>query len=350
MQSLLRWSIENSTTSTTGSGDVTASPQATRRTDLDPGIIDAILGRPDSELMKEALAKAQNASLDEDARLTALDDLEMLVENIDNANDLEKLGMWEPLQDLVASSPEDMKVQALWVIGTAVQNNPAAQKAYLAIDPLATILSYLSPLAQSSKQLRSKAIYTLSGLLKHNAAAIAQFEAVGGWDTLRDAFSDSDIAVRRKAAFLLNNLLIPSSPAATTRAPGTRIRGGPAQPEAIVHPNSHASMVADPTSTDTAPETLRAVRAHGLLPAIVRELTEPTPYGPDGDEGDGCDADLEEKLMRLLHTYVSAHDGTFDDPEKSTLRTFLDARRATSGESELGLGADELREIRNALA
>lgn len=74
MQSLLRWSIENSTTGTTGSD---ASPP-TRRTDLDPGIIDAILGRPDSELMKEALAKAQDTSLDEDARLTALDDLEMV--------------------------------------------------------------------------------------------------------------------------------------------------------------------------------------------------------------------------------------------------------------------------------
>jgi hypothetical protein len=59
-------------------------------------------------------------------------------------------------------------------------------------------------------------------------------------------------------------------------------------------------MVADPTSADTAPETLRAVRAHGLLLVIVRELTEPTPYGPDGDEGDGCDADLEEKLMRCV--------------------------------------------------
>jgi hypothetical protein len=49
---------------------------------------------------------------------------------------------------------------------------------------------------------------------------------------------------------------------------------------------------------------------------------------------------------------VSAHNGTFDDPEKNTLRTFLDARRATPGENEpeLGLGMDELREIRNALA
>ena len=114
------------------------------------------------------------------------------------------------------------------------------------------------------------------------------------------ALSDSDIAVRRKAAFLLNSLLIHSSPAATTRAPGAGIRSDPAQSGATVHPNSHASMVADPTSTDTAPETLRAVRAHGMLPVIVRELTEPTPYGPDGDEGDGCDADLEEKLMRCV--------------------------------------------------
>jgi len=76
MQSLLRWSIENS-----GSSNDTASGVAppSRRTDLDPGIIDAILGRPDSELMKEALARAQDASLDEDARLTALDDLEMVM-------------------------------------------------------------------------------------------------------------------------------------------------------------------------------------------------------------------------------------------------------------------------------
>ena len=37
--------------------------------------------------------------------------------------------MWEPLQGLLASPSDDVKVQALWVIGTAVQNNPAAQKA-----------------------------------------------------------------------------------------------------------------------------------------------------------------------------------------------------------------------------
>jgi len=147
-----------------------------------------------------------------------------------------------------------------------------------------------------------------------------------------------------------------------------------------VHPNSHASMVADPASADTAPETLRALRTHGLLPVLVQELTEPTPYGPDGDEGDGCDADLEEKLTRsriktptfdsfqnkisvllmmsldffffcrLLCTYVSAHDGTFDGPEKVSLRTFLESREVSGSQGEIpGLSADELQALEIAL-
>ncbi|KAI9429419.1 nucleotide exchange factors-like protein [Lactarius psammicola] len=358
MQSLLRWGIENSSSN----ADSSAAPSASTRrmTDLDPGIIDAILGRPDSELMKEALAKAQDASLDEDARLTALDDLEMLVENIDNANDLEKLGMWEPLQSLLGSPSDDVRIQALWVIGTAVQNNPSAQRAYLALGPFPTLLGYLSPSSRAPAQLRSKAIYALSSLLKHYAAALAPFEAADGWAALRGALSDSDIGVRRKTAFLLNTLLLspaggdasPSGTATTTaiRSEGTEPEAGAGGPN--VHPNSHAALVADPRSADTAPATLRALRGHGLLSALVRELTVPTPHGPDGEEGGACDADLEEKLVRLLYTYVAVHKGTFEASEKQALKVFLDTKRAGQSESggELGLDADELRALESALA
>ena len=78
MQRLLRWGIENSSSADVPDGGPSPASAPARRTDLDPGIIDAILGRPDSERMKEALAKAQDPSLDEDTRLTALDDLEMV--------------------------------------------------------------------------------------------------------------------------------------------------------------------------------------------------------------------------------------------------------------------------------
>lgn len=45
--------------------------------------------------------------------------------------DLKKLNMWEPLHSLLTldTSPLSVKIQALWVIGTALQNNPAAQDA-----------------------------------------------------------------------------------------------------------------------------------------------------------------------------------------------------------------------------
>ena len=72
MESLLRWSIANSTPQDAN------QPPPRPRTDLDPGIIDAILGKPDAELMKEALAVAVDEKRDEDERIQALDDFEMV--------------------------------------------------------------------------------------------------------------------------------------------------------------------------------------------------------------------------------------------------------------------------------
>lgn len=79
MDSLLRWSIEHSTPQ---SAD---APPPTRK-DLDSGVIDYLLGKPDAVLMKEALEIALDGNRDESARIQALDDFEMLVEHIDNAN------------------------------------------------------------------------------------------------------------------------------------------------------------------------------------------------------------------------------------------------------------------------
>jgi hypothetical protein len=50
-----------------------------------------------------------------------------------------------------------------------------------------------------------------------------------------------------------------------------------------------------------------------------------------------------------LHSYVSAHNGTFDGLEKNLLRTFFDARQVTLSEGELRLAAYSLRRLRNAL-
>lgn len=198
------------------------------------------------------------------------------------------------------------------------------------------LLSFLGPSIKSGK-LRSKAIYALSGLLKHNAPAVKQFEEAGGWKILKAALEgmprgtrassrirpiaplDPDITVRRKTAFLLNSLIVPAQPvpqARPTPPPSLSASTGPSStstsvtlhpsaqtsaPSEPVHPNSHAAMLANPSSFSTSPATLKALEEHGLLQALVSAVTSPTPHGVDGEhEGD---ADFDEKVMRCVCCY-----------------------------------------------
>ncbi|KAH7880326.1 nucleotide exchange factor Fes1-domain-containing protein [Lentinula edodes] len=352
MQSLLRWGIENSTpqntnTNTTATNN-TANAPPSRRPDLNPEIIDLLLGKSDAVLMKEAMAIAVDEGNTEEDRVSALDNLEMLIEQIDNANNLSNLKMWEPLHALLTSSPDSVTVQALWVIGTALQNNPSAQDAYLKLNPLPTLTSFLSPPPppQSttpdsnsnspspnftppkspksksnskppppSKPLRSKAIYALSGLLKHNAPALLQLDVndahgCDGWDRLCLALQDPDITIRRKTLFLLNALLIPSPDPSPSPSPSLGNLHTPSQnsqtqnlhtpapaPVHPIHPNSHSIHLSDPARVSTSAPTYQALHTHGIIDTLIVGLTRSLPYGGDGDTGDTkeeVDGEFEE--------------------------------------------------------
>lgn len=339
MQSLLRWGIENSTP-----GDRAA---ASERKDLDPAIIDHVLGKPDAQLMKDALEVALDDSKDEDQRITAMDNLEMLVESIDNANDLQNLRMWEPLHGLVGlpATTDGLRLQTLWVLGTALQNNPAAQLAYLTLDPIPTILTCLSP-SSNSAGTRSKAMYALSGLLKHNAAAVKRFTELQGWNTLRNVLEDSDIILRRKTAFLINTLLTPefgetSSTPASVHTPSTA--------NAPIHPNSHASMLSDPASVSTFPTTMAALQRDGassLLNALTSALVEPIPFGADGENE--RDPEFQENIMRLLHTYSISCGGKFSDAQKDSLRTMMGD--VSQADNSFNLSREELYGLKAAVS
>ncbi|GAW03824.1 adenyl-nucleotide exchange factor [Lentinula edodes] len=371
MQSLLRWGIENSTpqntntnttnttttTTTTTNAANTANAPPSRRPDLNPEIIDLLLGKSDAVLMKEAMAIAVDEGNTEEDRVSALDNLEMLIEQIDNANNLSNLKMWEPLHALLTSSPDSVAVQALWVIGTALQNNPSAQDAYLKLNPLPTLASFLSPppppqsttpdsthpkSPPPSKPLRSKAIYALSGLLKHNAPALLQLsinDAHGcdGWDRLRLALQDPDITIRRKTLFLLNALLIPSpspspslgnlhtpsqtqhpqnlhTPSQTQNSQNSQnsqtqnLHTPAPAPVHPIHPNSHSIHLSDPARVSTSAPTYQALRTHGIIDTLIAGLTRSLPYGGDGDTGDTkeeVDGEFEEMGVGLLNTYLS---------------------------------------------
>ncbi|KAJ3885073.1 Le.MFB2 [Lentinula edodes] len=367
MQSLLRWGIENSTPQNTNTtpNTTTPTPNTTnnnnappaRRTDLHPEIIDLLLGKSDAQLMKEAMAIAVDEGNTEEDRVSALDNLEMvsyfivvvvvvvvvLIEQIDNANDLANLKMWDPLHALLTSSTDSITTQTLWVIGTALQNNPSAQDAYLKLNPLPTLTSFLSPTTSPSpsKHLRSKAIYALSGLLKHNAPALLQLgvtdaDGCDGWDKIRLALQDPDISIRRKTLFLLNALLIsspsPDSPSPDSPSPGnlhtpsqnlhtpsqnsqnSQNPQHPQHPHHPIHPNSHSMHLSDPSRPSTAPPTYEALRTHGIIDTLIDGLTRFMPHGEDSvegedgetrDTGEEVDREFEEMGVTLLNTYLS---------------------------------------------
>jgi hsp70-interacting protein len=127
MNNLLKWSIENST-SARHPGDSTDAAPAPTTHKLDPQVLSTLFGGPsDADLMKAAMEALQSDEVDLENKMIAFDNFEQLIESIDNANNLEPLGLWTPLVELLKHEEAEMRRYAAWCIGTAVQNNEKAQ-------------------------------------------------------------------------------------------------------------------------------------------------------------------------------------------------------------------------------
>ncbi len=140
-QELLKWGLANSAPSS--STGITAAPgpsveqisadiKAGRRPDLaDPNLYNAIMGKSEAQMMSEELACAMDTSRTIEDRCTALDNFEMLIEQIDNANNITNMKMWQPIISLLSANEAEIQSAAAWIVGTAVQNNDKAQVAVL---------------------------------------------------------------------------------------------------------------------------------------------------------------------------------------------------------------------------
>ncbi|KAH7096797.1 Fes1-domain-containing protein [Auriculariales sp. MPI-PUGE-AT-0066] len=264
------WGLENLESAANARLDSSSSRELPKP--LDPEIVKMLLQKQDPTLMKEQLAVAVDEDRDEKDRVVALDNLEMMIESIDNANDMTNLKMWAPIIALVDSPSDPIAVHALWVLGTAIQNNPAAQTAFLAFDPLNVLLPKLAD-RNNGPDVRAKALYCISGLLKYNPSALVPFEALGGWTMLKHLLNDSDMRIRRKSVFLLSSLLLPG-------APKDQIN------------DSHVDQL-----SSTAPLTVAAILAHGTLEALLT--------GVEGDKAD-VDEDIAETTARVLLLFSQA--------------------------------------------
>ena len=133
LNSLLKWSIQNQDNTTTNNNNVVES--ASRG--LNPEVLSSLFGGPsDADLMKSAMAALYSPDVDLENKIVAFDNFEQLIESLDNANNMESLGLWTPLVQLLDHEEADMRRMAAWCVGTAVQNNEKSQDKVFPPSPL----------------------------------------------------------------------------------------------------------------------------------------------------------------------------------------------------------------------
>lgn len=126
MSELLRWGIENTSTTPNGESTPQKSPEESRR---NADILASMFSGPsEADLMKGAMAAIKSSEVDLENKLIAFDNFEQMVENIDNANNIEALKLWDPLLKELENEEGELRAMAAWCIGTAVQNNEKAQE------------------------------------------------------------------------------------------------------------------------------------------------------------------------------------------------------------------------------
>ena len=204
LNSLLQWSVENS--------DAARDPDkpVTQPKSMSADALRSLMGGPsEADLMKEAMSVIVNAEATHDAKMIAFDNFEQLVENIDNANNMEPLGMWTPLIAQFDSSDADMRRMAAWCVGTAVQNNVKAQERCLAVNGVAKLCKLATK--DEDKAVRRKAVYALSSSIRNyqpamNEAVKALPKEIVGSDKVSAEDMDAIDAIMAKLRDLENPL------------------------------------------------------------------------------------------------------------------------------------------------
>jgi len=138
----------------------------------------------DAELMKTAIADLHNSSVSLEERQRALQELLVLVEPIDNAND------------------EGIRTTSAWVLGKASQNNVLVQNQILGYGALKRLVNmgYSSSAAEAAK-----ALYAISSLIRDNEHGQELFLSENGYAMLQHILSTdgNNVRLQKKVVSLL---------------------------------------------------------------------------------------------------------------------------------------------------
>lgn len=159
----------------------------------------------DAQLMQIAIDDLNNSSLSYEDRRRALKELLILVEAIENANDLNKLGGLAVVIRELNHPETEIRTASAWILGVASQNNPVVQQQALQLGALTRLMKMVK---SSHVEEATKALFAVSALIRNNLDGQELFYAEAGDLMLQDILSNSsfDIRLRKKSVFLVGDL------------------------------------------------------------------------------------------------------------------------------------------------
>jgi hypothetical protein len=191
MEKLLQWSTAQESN----------DPEIRARAPVpDPKILAQVLGantgKDDTQLMKEDISVliCNDPQITVDDKLTALEDFEILIQNLDNANNISPMGIWPEIAKLYTYKGEEedeFRGLAALITGTAVQNNNKCQNDFLKIvgnEGLKDLIQLLNK--ENHFNVRARALYAISGLVAHHGSLYEMFVNLNGWDVLSTLFDE----------------------------------------------------------------------------------------------------------------------------------------------------------------
>ncbi|KAM5441002.1 hsp70 nucleotide exchange factor fes1 [Microsporum ferrugineum] len=171
LNNLLKWSIENTPAA---GGQANGTEPAATRQPIDAEALQRLLANTpsDAELMKTAMAVVRSSESTLENKLIAFDNFEQLVENLDNANNMDPLGLWPPLVETLKDEEAEIRKMAAWCVGTAVQNNEKSQEKALEAKAIPELIRMARE--DSDVSVRRKAIYAISSCVRNYQPALDQ--------------------------------------------------------------------------------------------------------------------------------------------------------------------------------
>lgn len=162
--------------------------------------------KSDVEYLKEFVEIIKNKDSKEEEVLNAVCELQNFVEQIDNANDLDKIGGLIHVIKLTQSDNKEIRENAFVVVGMVAQNNPEGKKKILEKGGLVYMIKTL----RDEKELKvlERCIFAFSSISKHVVEIQDAIIKMKGFECLIDILKRKEItdSIKMKIIFLLGRL------------------------------------------------------------------------------------------------------------------------------------------------